>query len=153
MRLPISNTETGAQNLSDFDTCLKHQFAMCIQLEAIADALPSSIDTQAAMKFAQSLRSTLRRCHRLEEEIIFPSLLRRDPQLLPILERLRNEHLEDLDNAGDIMDAVGAYIIDFQRRKSEILGYMLRCLFVSLRRHLAFDRDFILPLYLNAAEN
>ena len=152
MRLPVTKIGSDGAHTFELDACLHQQFEMCAHLEKIADALPSRIDTQAAVKIAHRLQETLRRCHRMEEKIVFPLLLRLDPQKVSILERLRIEHLEDQDHASDVSHAIREYVLESKRREAEELGYMLRCLFVSLRRHLAFDRDYILPLYIKAVE-
>ena len=39
------------------------------------------------------------------------------------------------------------FVILQMRKDVEEFGYLLRGLFVALRRHLAFDRDYVLPLY------
>ncbi len=150
MRVPCRATDCSDPDT--FDACLEQQFHLCQQLEALADSLPSKLDTRAAMMLTDQLRTVLRRCHRTEETIIFPALQMADPQTKTILERLRQEHLEDEDHASDVCDAVRAFVDDINRKKAEELGYMLRCLFVSLRRHLAFDHDYILPLYFRTRE-
>ncbi len=137
--------ETGHQ--SRLDACLARQFALCAALETLADDLPSRIDTQAAMILADRLEPVLRQCHRLEETLVFPVLLIAGPQMRPIIDRLRQEHIEDEDHACDVREAITAFVARQVRSNDHEIGYMLRCLFVSLRRHLAFDRDHVLPLY------
>lgn len=141
--LPLSDFE----GLRAFDVCLSEQFDLCQRLEHLADSLPSKIDTLAATNLAKRLQSTLRRCHRLEEKIIFPVLLKTGTDMGVILNRLRQEHQEDEDHANDVLDTIRAFVSAQDREDAERLGYMLRCLFVSLRRHLAFDCDYVLPLF------
>lgn len=133
---------------ADFDACLAQQFALCHGLEALADSLPLRMDTLAAIRLADRLCPTLQRCHCLEETMIFPVLIISQQPMRPILDRLRTEHLEDEDQACDVREAVTA-LATGQVRGADAgeVGYMLRGLFVSLRRHLAFDRDYVLPLY------
>ena len=134
-----------------FDASIGRQLDLCRALEGLADALPTRVDTHAAMRLADRLHPTLRRSRLLEETMIFPVLMISRRDIGPILERLHTEHLEDEDHAGDIRDAVGRFVIGQARRgrkeNGEELGYMLRGLFTSLRRHVAFDRDYVLPLY------
>lgn len=147
MRTPQLEAANGFDPLSRFDDCLIRQFGLCQALENLADSLPWRVDTLAATILANRLHPTLRQCHRMEETIIFPVLLISGPQMHPILDRLRKEHVEDEDHASDVRDAVTAFASNQARADAEEIGYMLRCLFVSLRRHLAFDRDYVLPLY------
>lgn len=135
-------------SLSRFDNCLVAQFALCNALETLADSLPARVDTRAAVLLADRLHPTLRQCHRIEETTIFPVLRIAGAHLYPIVDRLRTEHFEDEDHACDVRDAIRSLAAVQTRGDAEEVGYMLRCLFVSLRRHLAFDRDYILPLYL-----
>ncbi len=85
--------------------------------------------------------------------MIFPVLLTTGTELHPILDRLRKEHQEDEDHACDVRDTIHAFVTARNREGAEELGYMLRCLFVSLRRHLAFDRDHVLPLFRQAVKS
>lgn len=142
-----SEAQNDPEPLARMEECLMRQFALCEALEALADSLPSRVDTRAAALLVDQLRPTLRRCHRLEETLVFPVLLISGPQITPILDRLREEHLEDEDQASDLHDAVTAFVGYPTGAGAGEVGYMLRCLFVSLRRHLAFDRDYVLPLY------
>lgn len=135
---------------SAFDSCLMEQLDLCQRLEDLADALPSKVDTLSATLLANRLRSTLRRCHRLEETVVFPILMTTEMDVHPIFDRLRKEHQEDEDHACDVQDAIRVFVSASDRESAEKLGYMLRCLFVSLRRHLAFDRDYVLPLFKRA---
>lgn len=144
--MPWTAAEGIADHAGRFALCLQEQAELCTALEALADALPSKVDTRAAQALAGRLDATLRRCHRLEEAVIFPALLRRDPGAVAMIDRLRREHVEDEDHAGDLREALAALAIGCDRREVEELGYLLRCLFTALRRHVAFDRDHVLPL-------
>ncbi|WP_241523954.1 hemerythrin domain-containing protein [Oceaniglobus indicus] len=128
------------------DICLGNQLELCRRLETLVDALPFRFDTLAATLLAERLRSTMQMSHHLEETIIFPALSTCHPEIHGMLDRLREEHLEDQDQTRDVQDAVGAFALG-NRGEAEAVGYMVRCLFVSLRRHLAHDREYILPLY------
>lgn len=125
---------------------IAEQLELCGALEALADSLPLRMDTYAAMTLLEQLQATLHRCQRFEEAMVFPSLAARRPELAPTFDRLRAEHLEDQDQASDLRDAVEGFLARREPPKAEEIGYMLRGLFTSLRRHLAFDHDVILPL-------
>ena len=144
--MPRTPESVYLEGASVFDACILAQFDLCRRLETLADSLPSQVDTWAAMILAKQLQTTLRRCHRLEERVVFPLLLRKDSRIQTVLDRLRQEHQEDEDHARDIHDSVHAFVTAAHRQDAERLGYMLRCMFMPLRRHLAFDCDYVLPI-------
>ncbi len=131
-----------------FGACIDRQIELSLALESLADSLPSRIDTYAAMRLADQLTETLRRCHRWEEARVFPVLLLPGEDVGPMLERLRYEHVEDEDHAADLGEALAAFVTRQRDPAGGEVGYMLRGLFTALRRHAAFDRDHVLPLYL-----
>lgn len=144
--MPHPYSEQGFGEVAPFEKCLLEQLDLCRKLEEFADSLPSNVDTQAAAVLAKDLPATLRRCHRLEETFVFPTLMNTGVEVQPILHRLRREHQEDEDHAGDVCDSIKVFIAARNWDSAGELGYMLRCLFMSLQRHLAFDRDHLLPL-------
>jgi len=145
LRGPIS--EISDRGAARFETCLAQQVDLCYALETLADALPSRVDTRAATVLAETLQDTLHHCHQMEETFIFPALLTARPDMLSTITRLRAEHVEDEEQACEVKDAIMAFVILQKRKDVEEFGYLLRGLFVALRRHLAFDRDYVLPLY------
>lgn len=147
MRTPIQNAPPPGGTADRFERMILRQDRLCLQLEALADALPDRIDTLAAMDLGESLHPVLRRCQQIEEFWVFPAILSADATLGPMVARLRAEHLEDSDHALLLSEALGQFVRDPRRRDAERLGYVLRCLFQPLRRHSAFDRDVVLPLY------
>ncbi len=145
--MPLRTGPADTLSLLDrFEDCIGRQFDLCRTMETLADTLPSRVDTQAAMILIRQLHPTLRRCHLLEETMIFPLLLISHREVGPILDRLHNEHFEDEDHAADLCDAVEAFLARRTTSRGEEVGYMLRGLFTALRRHVAFDRDYVLPL-------
>ncbi len=153
MRGPSSKfSDRGAAR---FETCLAQQVDLCCALEILADALPSHVDTRAATLLAETLEETLHHCHQIEENFIFPAILTARPGMLSTITRLRAEHVEDEEQACEVKDAIAEFVIRQKRKDVEKFGYLLRGLFVALRRHLAFDRDYVLPLYrrIDAASN
>lgn len=150
METPQFSVDGGGSAPASFDDCLTRQFALCAALETLADSLPSNVDTLAATRLVERMHPTLSCCQYFEETVVFPLVTRSAPQIELILERLRHEHVEDIHHARDVCDAVTAFADGRHRANANEQGYMLRCLFTSLRRHLAFDRDYIMPLYLRA---
>jgi hypothetical protein len=117
---------------------------LCSELEAIADDLPSRVDRLQCLAVASSLVPLLRECHRFEEEAVFPGLaLTRGGEA--IVARLKVEHLEDDCAAADVSETLLACGHGGEIDSPEAFGYMLRALFESIRRHIAFERDYILP--------
>lgn len=131
---------------TQFDAVLAQQERLCEALESLADSLPAQVDTYAALELTRKLRPTLRRCHAFEETMVYPLLLTTQRDLTPTLRRLRAEHMEDADHAGDIHDAIKLLVTRRTAANPETTGYMLRALFVAMRRHVALERDFLLPI-------
>ena len=145
-RLPDPPDAARGGVAARFAALLAQQETLCGDLEALADSLPLHLDTHDAVTLCGRLRLTLRRSHRLEETIVFPALLGHRSDLGPLLERLRAEHLEDEDQSGDLQAALSEFVTRPTEAEAETIGYMLRGLFVALRRHVACDRDCVLPL-------
>nr|WP_306269457.1 hemerythrin domain-containing protein [Pararhizobium sp. IMCC3301] len=133
---------------STLDRYFKSQLGVCAALEDIADSLPNNFSRNNCLLTAQRIRQIIRKAHIFEEDYLFPLLLDEagnQPELEPVLARLRAEHCEDESFADEIVDAleelatVGVSNIDK-------LSYMLRGFFEGLRRHIAFEKEHLLPL-------
>jgi len=120
------------------------QLALCNELEAIADSLPSSVDRQKCLYAAKMLGPLVHDIHEYEEAVLFPWIeSERGPQLRETIERLKFEHCEDECFAEELTDALlklgmGDVV------NMEAVGYMLRGFFEGMRRHIAFERDCLL---------
>jgi hemerythrin-like domain-containing protein len=128
---------------------LKAQEAICDNLEAIADSLPASVNHQMCIQVTQELAPLISQAHRFEENQLFPLLMNvRDPHLdvAQTIKRLQAEHLSDEDYAEELCGAISSFRADADHSKGENLGWMLRGFFESIRRHIAFEREYILPL-------
>lgn len=121
---------------------------LCDALESIADTLPK-VDRLKCLSTANAIVPLLRNIHRYEETMIFPAyeaaLNSRDANL-DSTRRLRAEHVEDECYAAEatgILLAIGhGETVD----NAEAVGFMLRGFFESLRRHIAFEREHVLPM-------
>lgn len=117
---------------------------LCDMLEAIADTLPSRVDRLECLKAAGELVPLLRECHRFEEETLFPAFLaaggRED-----IVARLKAEHVEDQGAAQELAEELFRIGHGHAVHNPEALGYLLRAFFESVRRHMAFEHDHVLP--------
>jgi hypothetical protein len=137
--------------LAELDTCLSEQDKICRSLEELADSLPEHLNTLGAVLLVGRLRALLRRAHELEETRVFPILVEAPVgargDLRPVIDRLRAEHTENEDYVADLEDTLmETWARPVARVDAERLGYLLRGLFVSLRRHVAQDRDWVRPL-------
>ncbi|MEI9413973.1 hemerythrin domain-containing protein [Mesorhizobium sp. Cs1321R2N1] len=131
------------------DVCLlqERKLLMCNELEAIADRLPS-VDRSKCLLIANELVPLLRMSHAREEEHLFPAFAsgasEGDPSAS--LRRLRAEHIEDECAAQDLTDTLLTIGHGGGVANPEALGFMLRAFFCSARRHVAFEREHVLPL-------
>lgn len=128
----------------------ERKLRLCDALEAIADDLPSRVDPLLCLDVASSLVPMLRASHRFEEEVVFPAFARTETEER-IVARLRAEHLEDECLAEDLSEALLARGHGGEIANPEAFGYMLRALFEALRRHIAFERDHLLPALARTA--
>lgn len=127
----------------DIATVHAQKLKLCDTLEAIADDLPSRLDRLQCLAVASSLVPLLRECHRFEEERVFPIFACRGER--EIVARLKAEHLEDGCAAEDLSEALLGFGHGLSVENPEAFGYALRALFGSMRRHIAFERDHLLP--------
>ena len=152
-------TERPGSNLSP-DTIanelkfhLEKQEAVCTALENIADTLPDDIDPQRCLQLAMSLVPLIHAAHRFEEDILFDALKesgKEADQLEHIFERLHGEHYEDESFAEEVAECLRE-IASGAKFNFEKAGYMMRGFFEGLRRHIAFERDHLLPMLASVA--
>lgn len=127
---------------------LEKQEAVCDALEEIADTLPDDIDPQRCLHLAMSLVPVIHAAHRFEEDVMFDVLKATDhegAQLDNIFERLHGEHFEDESFAEEVTECLRE-IASGAKLNFEKAGYMMRGFFEGLRRHVAFERDHLLPM-------
>ena len=134
----------GWKSLAWWKEAHRLQLALCDDLEAIADSLPSSIVNQDCLYAAKSLVRLIRDVHAYEEQTLFPALrdyFQSSPEFLAAVDRLTFEHLTDECYADDIAEKLVYVGAGGRDVNMEALGYMLRGFFEALRRHVAFERD------------
>lgn len=134
---------------SRFAQLLERQSQICDELEVIADGLPDSIDVQSCLRTAQKLLPTIKIAHDFEERVLFPILKDRVDQqgkLAATVERLRYEHWGDEEYALDVHYALREFARQRGKANIDSLAWMLRGFFDGMRRHIAFDREFLLPM-------
>ncbi len=132
------------QSLAWLRKAHEEQLALCGELEDIADSLPSSINRQKCIYAAKALGPLIRGVHHYEETVLFPYVQASlGAHSAETIDRLKFEHCEDECFAEELTDALlklgsGVSV------NMEATGYMLRGFFEGLRRHIAFEREFLL---------
>lgn len=121
---------------------------LCELLEQVADSLPGNVDLLKCLKIAGELEPLVRGIHRFEEETLLPAYeraLERRGRPRVSVDRLRSEHVEDECFAGELTEALLLLGHSGSVDNPEALGFMLRGFFESQRRHVAFEREHVLP--------
>jgi Hemerythrin HHE cation binding domain len=128
----------------------------CDQMEAIADALPW-VDRLQCLQVANQLVPLLREAHRYEEEEVFPVFERAGGlglmARIASVRRLKAEHIEDECAAQDLTELLLEIGHGRPIANPEALGFMLRAFFDSLKRHIAFEREHVVPIVAERAAN
>lgn len=127
----------------------QHYLELCDRMEEIADTLPDKVSVATCTLVIQDLSRRVAWHHNFEEIHLFPVLrarARADDQLVASLDRLEREHRADEGYADEIVDLLSALASGTNLEAPDTAGYMLRGLFQSLRRHIAFENEHVLPL-------
>jgi hypothetical protein len=143
------SADPAASILLRFEKLLDHQSQICDELEAIADALPDTIDVQSCLRTAQKLLPAIKTAHDFEESVLFPLINTRTHagvKLELTIDRLRYEHWGDEEYAAEIQHALREFIRKRDKANIDSLAWMLRGFFDGMRRHIAFDRELLLPM-------
>lgn len=130
--------------------------ALCTHLENLADALPSAIDRQECLIMARALGPMVHRIQLFEESEAFPTLLAWQtlkPEIAETLDRLKIEHQLDSCYAEDVQDMLRGLGEGRPTMSADAAGFMLRGFFEALRRHVAFEQTFLVPLLELATRN
>ena len=123
---------------------------LCEAIEAIADGLPSAVDRLQCLQIANQLVPLLRESHRYEEEHVFPVFERACGQdagaSAASIRRLKAEHVEDECAAQDLTEVLLDIGHGGSVHNPEALGFMMRAFFETIRRHIAFEREHVVPV-------
>lgn len=122
---------------------------LCDELEALADTLASGADRQRCLYLARTVYPLVASSQQSEEALLLGPLscLASDlPDVPATLERLRFEHHSDLCFAEELNDVLLAFGRGENLMASDAVGYMLRAFFQSVRRHVAFEKEILVPL-------
>lgn len=126
----------------------ENKLALCAALESVADALPRGVCRAECLRIASLLVPLLRQAHAYEDHIIFPAFAVAAPDADQTIHRLRVEHVEDESFADEVTEILLAVGHGEPIANAEAMGFMLRGLFETLRRHIAFEREHVLPAIL-----
>lgn len=143
----LSDRPTDAVSLDWLKKAHDAQLTLCTALEEIADSLPANINRQKCIYAAKSLIPLINGIHRYEEEALFPMLETRNTgerELADTIARLKFEHVEDECFAEELTDTLTRLGSGDGTVNAEAAGYMLRGFFESIRRHIAFEQQFML---------
>ncbi|SIQ15626.1 Hemerythrin HHE cation binding domain-containing protein [Rhizobium sp. RU20A] len=143
------------ESLKQLDDIHREKLAVCDQLEAIADSLPSDVNRQRCLYAAKAIAQVVRAAHRFEETTIFPAIASHFPDvphLESTLRRLQFEHCEDEGFADELSDALHRLAAADPRVHPETIGYMLRGFFTTVRRHIAFEREHLIGAVNGSAQ-
>jgi len=122
------------------------KLALCDRLEAIADSLPSNVSRFECEAVARAIVPLLESVQRFEEDVMFPyceELSTGRPPMASAFERLKSEHREDLSYGEEVAEALLMVGPERPVPGAEALGFMLRGFFGTLRRHVAFEENYI----------
>ncbi len=126
--------------------------SLCNALESIADDLPNFADPPRCLYIANTIHPIVRSAHEFEESTVFGVLLNTvgtKSGVSASLERLRYEHWEDQGYALEINEGLLAALSDRRTGSADHLGYMLRGFFGGMRRHIAFEVEYIRPILVS----
>ena len=149
--LPQSPMGPGGSRVPCLEMAHAHndKMRLCNDLEQIADSLPDRVDRRLCLIVAAKIMPLLKGSHTYEEDYIFPAFAA--STISPSsghasVRRLKAEHIEDECAAQDLADALLPIGNGVAIKNPEALGFMLRAFFETMRRHIAFEREHILPV-------
>ena len=131
--------------LKEHDT---HQ-VLCNLLEEIADSLPADVDLKKARVAVEALKNELPLHHRVEEEALFPTLIKYasdEDNVNEIVDRLNEEHVVDESFAEELIEILEDLAQGNPIEDANMFGYMLRGFFENYRRHIMWENNVVLPL-------
>lgn len=141
----VASENYSSQIMQELEHHMNAQLALCDKLEAIADSLPEKILRQSCLFTAQQIYPIVKAAHEFEEIRIFPILEQHTGDTRLTVDRLHGEHWSDEEYSHELSESLREFVAG-RDTNSEKLGYMLRGFFEGLRRHIAFEREFIAPI-------
>jgi len=154
---PVHFLKDAGPAVSRGDSSVVHQveenhktlLALCAHLEDFADALPGAVDRQESLIMSRALGPMVHRIQEFEEQQVFPILLAWQaikPEMAETIDRLKIEHQLDSCYAEDVQDMLRGLGEGRPTLSPDAAGFMLRGFFEAMRRHVAFEQQFVVPL-------
>ena len=148
---PASALCLPGQSVPCLDMGRAHDEALllCDELERIADGLPHKVERTLCLSIARRIVPMLKESHTYEEAVVFPAFAAAAAQPAvgdASVRRLKAEHVEDECAAQDLADILFAIGHGSPIDNPEALGFMLRAFFETMRRHIAFEREHVMPV-------
>ena len=139
--------QTGAP-LSIIEHERRDQLRLCDSLELIADQLPEVVDHCLWASVDEKLHFNLPAYHR-NEEALFECIGRRAPSWMEVpfvLDRIRHEHAMHVCYADELHENLNLRRAGDGIHNPEMIGYMLRYFFETMRQHLVWEDLTIMPM-------
>jgi len=131
----------GRQLRDDHDA----QLALCVELERLADMLPSLPPPRRVRRICRHIEFVTTRYFRRAETIFADALTTRpDPALRQMLASLSSMHALDAVHGEDVVAALWDGTARGRAVRPDELGYMLRCFFDGCRRAVALEEALML---------
>ncbi len=149
--MPKRSPGSDKRSINPIDRIIQEhalQLRLCDMLEHIADGLPQKFDKGEIAEAGATLCKGMTAHFALEENILFPLLSQRarsDPHLSAVIAQIAKEHDRDEDLSGELAEELRLVVETGKVRNPDMLGYMLRGYFVSLRRHIEWEDALIIP--------
>jgi len=150
--LATSNRGGGSKNPATPLVIIEHerrdQQQLCNSLELVADQLREKVDGYLCESIYKKLRFDLPVYHR-NEESLFGLISRNTPTTLEvaqIIKCVRQEHAIHNCYADELYDSLRVLRSRGDIQSYDAIGYMLRCCFETMRRHLKWEDLTLMPL-------
>lgn len=129
----------------------RHQRNLCDDLEQIADQLGGPVDPRLCSSVLQRLHHDMQLYHR-DEEVLFDVLRtheEHDGVIARCIVLVLSEHAMHESYLFELAEPLGDMSAGKQIRDTHAVGYMLRCCFDGIRRHLNWEDAALLGDRLN----
>lgn len=149
----MTRRQSGAGDLLDrLNADRSLQTEICATLEILADSLPGPIDRKLAERLRSIMETGWAEHVGFQESVVFP-ILQRYHAGLPLItyqiDELQSEHASVAGSTHELSEQ-----LDLLRRGTQLnvnmFGYMLRCTFKELRKHLDCEQRFFAAAVPNA---
>ena len=124
-------------------SALRRDFARAARMLA---ARPDPKHRRALAAHLQWMLGVLHSHHTIEDDVIWPAVLRRRPELAGLVDAMEAEHIDLAQAARDLRDAATTWSYDGADRRRQECADALDRLVVVLDEHLRHEEDEAMPL-------